>query len=290
MNSPSRFGGKRLRFGLAMALASLALCLIAPGRPRARPRSPARFDSLRPSPAPGGEESLEERAKRSARISHDIINGLTVVALYAQDLLRSERQLSMRARRQLTGIARATDEVSEIAARMHTLFPRVGASRRRSPPPELRTRHGPARQTSKLLRPFPGPLAILVIDDDPATLQWIAATLAADGHTIVTAGAGPVGIEHFRDRLRTRPFDLVLTELGMPRMDGREVAAAIKQLSASTPVIGLTHGSGRSLGSGARPPEVDLMLGKPLSAPVLRAAMVRLVRPSSPSEAESDGP
>ena len=50
-----------------------------------------------------------------------------------------------------------------------------------------------------------------------------------DGHQVQTANGGRVGIEAFRDALKAgKPFPVVITDLGMPHVDGRAVAAAIK--------------------------------------------------------------
>ncbi len=61
----------------------------------------------------------------------------------------------------------------------------------------------------------------------------------------------PGGINAFTSACeRNEPFDLVITDLGMPHIDGRKVAAAVKSLSPDTPVILLT-GWGSALHHGA---------------------------------------
>ncbi|HKW85279.1 MAG TPA: response regulator, partial [Burkholderiaceae bacterium] len=74
---------------------------------------------------------------------------------------------------------------------------------------------------------------------------------------------------------RGEPFSLVLTDLGMPHVDGRKVAGAVKQTSPSTPVIMLT-GWGQGLGAdGGTPAHVDQILGKPPKLGELRNALLR---------------
>ena len=71
-------------------------------------------------------------------------------------------------------------------------------------------------------------LNVLLVDDDPLLLESLADTLLLDGHEVVTAAGGRVGIDIFREHLlglEGRPFDLVVTDLGMPYVDGRKVAA-----------------------------------------------------------------
>jgi CheY-like chemotaxis protein len=69
-------------------------------------------------------------------------------------------------------------------------------------------------------------------------------------------------------------FAVVLTDMGMPYVDGRTVASAIKQTSARTPVI---HWGQRFVGDGA-PEHVDYVLGKPPKLRELRQALVRAAR------------
>lgn len=60
------------------------------------------------------------------------------------------------------------------------------------------------------------PARILVIDDDPLVGQWLTDVLAAEGHEVETVDSGRAGLE----RLRGAAFDLVLTDLRMPDIDG----------------------------------------------------------------------
>ena len=60
------------------------------------------------------------------------------------------------------------------------------------------------------------PARILVIDDDPLVGQWLTDVLAAEGHQVETVDSGRAGLE----RLRGGAFDLVLTDLRMPDVDG----------------------------------------------------------------------
>jgi CheY-like chemotaxis protein len=77
---------------------------------------------------------------------------------------------------------------------------------------------------------------------------------------------------------RGDPFDVVITDLGMPRMDGREVARAVKEVSASTPVILLT-GWGGSGGAGSETgARFDAILAKPPRLDHLRVALSRAIR------------
>lgn len=117
-------------------------------------------------------------------------------------------------------------------------------------------------------------LDILVIDDDPALLRSLRDSLQADGHSVRMADGGQAGIDAFARALTGgRPFDVVFTDLGMPHVDGRSVAAAVKRLSASTPVVLLTGWGQRMVEDGETPANVDLVLSKPPRLSQLRAGL-----------------
>ncbi len=59
------------------------------------------------------------------------------------------------------------------------------------------------------------------------------------------------------------PFPLVITDLGMPHVDGRKVAATIKASVPKTVVLMLTGWGRRLVAEGDVPPGVDQVLSKP---------------------------
>jgi signal transduction histidine kinase/ActR/RegA family two-component response regulator/PAS domain-containing protein len=123
-------------------------------------------------------------------------------------------------------------------------------------------------------------LTILLIDDDPNVLKALAESLGLDGHTLMTAGSGERGIAMFREARRDRganAISVVITDLGMPGMDGRQVAAAIKAESPDTPVILLTGWGERLLAEGSAPMHVDRVLSKPPRLTILRQTLSELL-------------
>ncbi|MCA9154303.1 MAG: response regulator, partial [Planctomycetales bacterium] len=76
-------------------------------------------------------------------------------------------------------------------------------------------------------------LQILYIDDDERVRPSMAALLGSLGQRVDLAESGPCGLDLFQKR----KYDLVITDLGMPGMDGRRVTHAIKQLKPETPVF-----------------------------------------------------
>jgi PAS domain S-box-containing protein len=128
----------------------------------------------------------------------------------------------------------------------------------------------------------PSRLRLLLIDDDPILLKSLCDTLETDGHVIVTANGGKEGIAMLQASLaRGEPFAAVITDLGMPYLDGRRVAAAVKEASPATPVILLTGWGQRLAAEGDIPPHVDRVLAKPPKLRELREALGYLCRPAA---------
>jgi len=120
------------------------------------------------------------------------------------------------------------------------------------------------------------PLRILIIDDDPLLLKSLRDALETDGHEVVSANGGQAGIETFVESLAEgRPFPVVITDLGMPHVDGRKVASTIKGNTPGTLVLMLTGWGRRLVAEGDVPSGVDQVLSKPPRIIELRAALAR---------------
>jgi DNA-binding response OmpR family regulator len=89
------------------------------------------------------------------------------------------------------------------------------------------TRSG-ERDNQKETKPF----SILVVDDEEHILAFIGIRLNVSGYKILTARNGPQALEI----LKTKPQDLVILDLMMPRMDGVHLLKEIRKFS-SVPVI-----------------------------------------------------
>lgn len=119
------------------------------------------------------------------------------------------------------------------------------------------------------------PMRVLLVDDDPAVLNSTQVVLELDGHAVAAADGGTAGIETLRQAKDDgRTFDVVVTDLGMPYVDGHEVARAAKDLFPSATVVLLT-GWGRKMGNNDHQPDyVDCILPKPLDLDELRSIFV----------------
>ncbi len=131
---------------------------------------------------------------------------------------------------------------------------------------------------------LPPPLDILVVDDDPLILKALRDALETGGHRVVTAAGGQAGMETFRKAVEDEtPFAVVITDLGMPYVDGRQVARAVKQAAPHTPVIMLTGWGQRMVEDGDTPNGVDRVLSKPPKLREINAALVQLFSPNNGS-------
>lgn len=124
---------------------------------------------------------------------------------------------------------------------------------------------------------MPPGLRVLVVDDDPVLLKSLRDTLEGAGINVAMAQGGQDGIDAFlAAHAGESVFDVVITDLGMPFIDGRKVASAVKAASPETPVIMLTGWGQRLMVEGDVPDNVDRVLSKPPRLPELRAALAQL--------------
>ncbi len=77
---------------------------------------------------------------------------------------------------------------------------------------------------------------ILIADDQEMMRDSLAATLAREGHEVTAAGDGAAAAQ----RLASQRFDLLLTDLKMPRLTGIELLAEAKKLRPEMPVVLMT--------------------------------------------------
>ena len=123
----------------------------------------------------------------------------------------------------------------------------------------------PARKRSKPLRK-----RILLVDDQQSVREAISLLLSLDEHEVVEAADGVEALDLFR----RGHFDLVITDFDMPNMKGNELAASIKRVSPSQPILMITAYA-TQLGESDNP--VDAILSKPFQLRDLRQAMARLL-------------
>jgi len=116
------------------------------------------------------------------------------------------------------------------------------------------------------------PRRILVIDDDTRVRQAVAGLLRSAGHHVVEAESGSEGLMRFAPE----QFDLVLTDLGMPEVNGWDVAAAVKARRPTFPVILFTGWGDEHTGDGSGRGLADRILRKPMRLKELLQAIAEL--------------
>ncbi len=77
---------------------------------------------------------------------------------------------------------------------------------------------------------------ILVCDDEPAVLRALGVALAAHGYLISATATGEAAVA----RAATEPPDIVLLDLGLPGIDGRETIRRLRSFLPDTPIIVLS--------------------------------------------------
>jgi signal transduction histidine kinase len=119
-------------------------------------------------------------------------------------------------------------------------------------------------------------LRILCIDDEPQVQELLKNCLTALNHHVETASGGKQGVEMFRKAAReNQPYEVVVTDLGMPDIDGRQVANTIKKEFHGTPIIMMTGWGTMMKEDGEAPSEVDALIGKPPRIKELNELLLR---------------
>jgi signal transduction histidine kinase/CheY-like chemotaxis protein len=133
----------------------------------------------------------------------------------------------------------------------------------------------------------PGPVGaprrarILVIDDEPAVRELLRDLLAAEGHAVEACSDGRAGLVAFE----RQPFEIVVTNLGLPELSGWDVARRVKTLRPATAVALVTGWGDQIEPAQARARGVDYLISKPcrlddVSAVVARALTREEAAPS----------
>jgi CheY-like chemotaxis protein len=123
--------------------------------------------------------------------------------------------------------------------------------------------------TSTSTKPQPIPSKrILVVEDELLVAQTIRMALAADGHKVEIAANGEQALAMFA----AGEYELVVTDFQLGKMDGLELAQAVKERVPTCPTILITAYAETVL-RGGKVSNVDHLLGKPFSLTELHRAL-----------------
>ncbi len=216
-------------------------------------------------------------------LSHEINNPLAVVLnqveLLESDIanLAGETDISVEVER-LDAVRREVARISEILERVgemargdeYATVEYVGPARMIDLRPRGEARHEPDPRMKGL--------RILVVDDDLGLCRSMSEILEREGCVVETAGDGREALE----RLEQSRFDLVLSDVVMPGMDGYDLYRAIHQRYEGLPVLMMTafhydknHIIKRSRIEGLR----GVVFKKPVQRERLVAAILEAVYP-----------
>jgi two-component system chemotaxis response regulator CheY len=117
---------------------------------------------------------------------------------------------------------------------------------------------------------------ILTVDDSPSIRQMIKVVLAPAGHVVTEAGDGAQGLA----KAKAAKFDLVITDLNMPVMNGMELIRALRALPAliGLPIVFLTTESNDTVKQEAKKAGATGWITKPFKPEQLLAVVSKLVR------------
>jgi signal transduction histidine kinase len=142
------------------------------------------------------------------------------------------------------------------------VFPPARARRSRARPAE-----GPAVPAEAPSGPRPA--RVLVVDDEPMVRTVTAKLLRLRGHTVEEADGGPEAL----GLLEHAPFDVLVTDLSMPEMSGRELAFRVRQHRPGIPIILLTGDTDAHEGN----EHIDAVVQKPFKLDALEEVIQRLL-------------
>ncbi|MDQ3023201.1 MAG: response regulator [bacterium] len=124
---------------------------------------------------------------------------------------------------------------------------------------------------------------ILVVDDEQANRQMVVTILRGAGHSVEAASNGAVALSH----LETGDWDLLITDMHMPVMDGVELISQCRGLHPGLPVIAISGGN--FAGDTSRLADAGLMgaietVSKPYKVEDLISAVERALGAAEPGK------
>ena len=130
---------------------------------------------------------------------------------------------------------------------------------------------------------------ILLVDDDPVLLGLLGKLLQRQGHAVTAALGGPAGLAAAREQ-PAPAFDLVLTDLRMPDLDGYDLTRALRAEPATAAAVILLVSSNLEGPdpAAARAAGADAWAAKPLYAERLAGLIQRLLT-GQPAAAPAEG-
>lgn len=102
---------------------------------------------------------------------------------------------------------------------------------------------------------------VLYVDDDRDYLKMVRFLFENAGISACFAESGSVALAAFREK----PFDMIITDLNMPNMDGLELARNIRKLNTKVPIIMITGSSVHQHKLMDKDTQISSVLAKPVN-------------------------
>ena len=129
-------------------------------------------------------------------------------------------------------------------------------------------------------------LHILVAEDNPINQAILKEQLEALGCSVVVARNGEQALQLWQPEV----FDLVLTDVNMPVINGYELATALREQDPELPIIGVTANAMREEGARCLEVGMSAWIVKPLSLQTLRNHLLKLCRPNWQGDTQEPSP
>ena len=135
------------------------------------------------------------------------------------------------------------------------------------------------------------PQRVLVTDDDPDNLRALGALLESKGHSVITARSGADALEILLEG--DSQIDVVFCDLGMPLVNGWEIARRVKSLKAPPTFYLVTGWAAEIPADDPHRRLVDAVVAKPVDPNLLDQLLARdhanQFHPASPTEEKNTG-
>lgn len=114
---------------------------------------------------------------------------------------------------------------------------------------------------------------ILVVEDDPDILRIICHMLTAAGYQAVPGYGGEDALR----KIQKQSFDLILTDLAMPKISGVELIERVRSdpETADVPILAVTAYTWEAIGRSAAEVGCDGFVNKPIEGPALLRTVKR---------------
>ncbi len=127
---------------------------------------------------------------------------------------------------------------------------------------------------------------ILLTEDDEAVRSFVARALQMDGHTIVTADDGEDGYDRLIEN--EGDFDLLLTDIKMPFMDGIELSRIAASHYPELKILMMTGYADQRERTGGLEKIVIDVVSKPFTLAEIRAAVINAIEGEHPATQEPE--